>query len=170
MKRRGYRRIGVVLCLWPAMIFASGPVRAEEPASLNPVAHQVLSGLTATLERPLFAPSRSKPAQPAPMPRVEAPPPPPPAPPSVVLIGIMKNNQDICAVLRTGSADKVLRVRIGDDVSGWKVAEIAARHVTLALKERTTSVTLFENQETKSPSGNGRNGRNQRRDDGIRGD
>jgi hypothetical protein len=172
MNRFHRKRIGVVLCLWPVMSFmADGAVRSQEPGVLNPVAQQALSRLSMTLERPLFAPSRHKSAPPAPMVRVEAPPPPPPAPPKVELLGIMKNNQDIRAVLRVGSTEKVLRVHIGDEVGGWKIAEIAARRVTLSLDDRTTSVALFENHETKRLPGNGRNGRGQlRNDDGIRGD
>jgi len=148
---RGHRQASIVLCLWPAMLAAvhSGAC-GQEAGSLNPVAQQALSRLRVTLERPLFTPSRSNPAPPPPMLRAEAPPPqPPPPPPNVTLIGVMKTNEDLCAVLRAGSAETVSRVRIGDAVGGWTVTEIAARHVTLSLDERTTSVSLFRNQDVK---------------------
>jgi hypothetical protein len=47
------------------------------------------------------------------------------------------------AVVRIGPGGKIVRVRIGDDVGGWKVVEIAARRLVLSLEDRTASFSLF---------------------------
>lgn len=41
------------------------------------------------------------------------------------------------------AADKVVRVRTGDDVSGWKVERIEPRRLVLALGERMVDFKLF---------------------------
>lgn len=148
MNRHSRKRTAIVFCLSPAVIFAaSGVSHSQEAASLNPVAQQALSHLTVTLNRPLFVPSRHKPQPQASVLHVEAPQ--PPAPPSVILLGILKSGNGPLAFLRTNGTGKIARVSVGDDVSGWKVAEIAARHIVLALDDRAEYVTLFGNQASK---------------------
>jgi hypothetical protein len=167
MKRDRFNKIGrdagvlgFALCLWAVAISAVGSAaHGQEAGSLNPMAQQSLSHLSETRERPLFAQSRHKPMPPPSPVRIAAPPHPPPMPPKVDLLGIVKTNQDMRAVLRMGSAEKVLHLRLGDVIGGWKVTEIAARHITLSLDDRTTSIALFENPETRPLAGNGRNGR-----------
>jgi hypothetical protein len=112
----------------------------------NPLAKQSLRSLSATLQRPLFAPSRRPPpAEAAPIARVEEPaaPLPPPPQPTVVLVGTLIDAQGPQAILRSGNDNKDKRVRVGDDVSGWKIKDIDDRHLTLALDDRTFSVDLF---------------------------
>ncbi len=143
MSKRKGQRMGIILCLSPVMIFAmDGAAHSQEVA--NPVAQQSFSRLSTTLERPLFAPSRHKPVPPQSIVSIEAPPPAPPlAPPSVILLGVLKSTDATHAVLRAGGAEKIAHVRVGDDVGGWKVAEIAARNLILSLDERTFAVPLF---------------------------
>jgi hypothetical protein len=149
MNKHGRRRMGIVLCLLPAMIFAlDGAARSQETAPANPVAQQAFSRLSMTLERPLFAPSRHKPAPPPPIVSVEAPPPPPLAPPSVILLGVLKSDGATHALLRAGGTEKIAHVHVGDDVGGWKVAEIAARNLILSLDERTFAVPLFAGSDS----------------------
>jgi hypothetical protein len=108
---------------------------------------------------------------PEPPPAVTAEKPLPPPPPSLVLLGTLKDNKGVQAILQEGSAEKVLRVRRGDAVGGWHIAEIAARRVILSHDDQTTSVSLFEHLGAKPFSGNGNKHRNALRDDdGIRGD
>jgi hypothetical protein len=144
MNSQGCARIGMVLCLWPAMMFAAdAAVLSQEPSSVsNPLALQSLSRLSMTLERPLFAPSRRKPVQPVPIAHVEAPPP-PPAPPAVILLGVLKSDDATQALLRTGGTEKIAHVRLGDKVGGWTIAEITARSIVLSLNDRTLAVPLF---------------------------
>ena len=136
----------MILLMDPAAVRAddgSKPSEQSGPAIMNPLAKQSLQSLTATLQRPLFAPSR-KPPPPEPPPVVRAEePPPPPQQPTVVLVGTMIDAQGPQAILRSGSDNKDLRVRVGDDLSGWKITDIDEGHLTLALNDRTFSVALF---------------------------
>jgi general secretion pathway protein N len=121
------------------------PLERHAAAIVNPVERQSLQSFAATLQRPLFAPSRRPtPPEPAPIVRTEEPPPPPPPPqPTIVLVGTMIDAAGPQAILRSGGDNKDLRVRVGDDVSGWKIRDIDQGHLTLALDDRTFSVALF---------------------------
>jgi len=123
---------------------AKGQTRLEPSADLaNPAAAQSLERLSATRERPLFSPSRRPPAPP-PAPVVQrSPPPAPPAAPSVDLFGIVKDADGARAVVRAGPNNKILRVRVGDDIGGWKVSHIEGRKLVLSLGERSSTYTLF---------------------------
>ncbi len=147
--------------IWPAALscLCAGPLFAADallPAPqqnlANPIAQQSRALLSATLERPLFAPSRRAPSREAPPPilATESPPPPEP-PPSVTLLGIVKNDTETRAVLRAGSADKVLHLGLGDAVGGWTITAIEQRRLTLSLNDRTATVALFENREPHAP-------------------
>jgi general secretion pathway protein N len=148
-------QLGAFLCLcWPAIAAATDAlVPAHGPDSVaNPIALQSRELLSATLSRPLFLPSRRAPSREQPRPiAVAEPPPSPPAPPSVILLGIVRTDQTTHALLRSGSAEKVIHARIGDDIGGWKVTEIEPRHVTLSLNERSSSVALFDTREPRLP-------------------
>jgi general secretion pathway protein N len=117
----------------------------EAPAPLdNPLAAQTLDRLSATRDRPLFSPTR-RPPPPPPVARVEpAPPAPPPPPPNVVLIGVVMDSEETRAVVR--ATDKILRLQIGDDVGGWKVAQIDSRKLVLSLDDRFATFMLFANE------------------------
>lgn len=110
----------------------------------NPLAVYPLDRLSATRERPLFAPNRRPEAPPA------APitlPPPPPMPPSVILLGVVIDNGEARAIVQVGQANETLRVRIGDDISGWKVTQIEARQLVLAQDSRMATFTMFSAQQ-----------------------
>jgi general secretion pathway protein N len=53
---------------------------------------------------------------------------------------------DARAVVRVGTADKTRRVRIGDDIEGWKVTQIEERQLVLSLDDRSATFTLFSGQ------------------------
>ncbi|WP_244066665.1 hypothetical protein [Bradyrhizobium sp. Ce-3] len=110
----------------------------------NPVELQPLEQLSTTRDKPLFSPARRQPAKPVvPVARQEPPPPPAP-PPSVVVLGIVSENGDGQAAIRAaGKGDKVVRVRTGDDVGGWKVERIEPRRLVLKQGERTVDFALF---------------------------
>jgi len=109
---------------------------AEGPVS--PLAAQAFDRLSATRERPLFSPTRRRPAPP---PVLALPPPPPPPPPDVALIAVIMDGEDARAVVRAGP--KVRRVQIGDDIDGWKVGQIEARQLVLSLDDRTAKYAMF---------------------------
>ena len=114
---------------------------ATGPAS--PLAAYPLDRLSATRERPLFSPSRRPPAPP-PAPVIAAAPPPPP--PKLILFGIVMDAEEAHAVVGVGTADKTRRVRIGDDIGGWKVTQIEERQLVLSLDDRSATFTLFRGQ------------------------
>jgi general secretion pathway protein N len=121
---------------------------AGDETVTNPVQLQPLQELNATHERPLFSPTRKPPPKVvAPVAEIRAePPPPPPPPPSLVLLGIVSDGTDGRAAIRSGdkgAADKVLRVRAGDALSGWTVEKIEPRRVVLTQGERSADYLLF---------------------------
>ena len=145
--------IAVLLSWWVANCiphaFAQSP---EQPADTlaNPLAAQPLDRLSATRDRPLFSPTR----RPTPPP----PPPPPeqpavavvPQPPNLTLVGIVVDDEGARALIRS-SATKADRVQIGDDIGGWKVAQIDGRKMVLSLDGRFATFTLFSNENSEQP-------------------
>lgn len=132
------------LCLCALVARAAEVPASGEVIVNNPVELQPLQQLSATKDKPLFSPARRPPAKlVAPVARQEPPPPPPP-PPSVVVLGIVSENGDGHAAIRVASrGDKVVRVRTGDDVSGWKVERIEPRRLVLKQGVRSVDFALF---------------------------
>lgn len=156
------RRLLIIACvgvhgsMWVQLAGATGGAQAppalEAPnppgfaTSGNPVAEIPLDRLSATRERPLFSPSRRPPSrrQPAPMAHVEKPPPPSPAsPPSVALFGIVVGVEGPRAFIATGPSERIIWVRPGDDVNGWKVTDISERRLVLSRADLSATFTLF---------------------------
>jgi hypothetical protein len=139
-----------LLVMMPAPVMAadaspqsppSSPPLAAQESLPSPLAAQPLDRLSATRERPLFSPTRRPPPPP---PQVAAAPPPPPAPPpNVALFGIVMDGDEARAVVRAGPAEKIMRVGIGDDIGGWKVAQIEGRRLVLALNGRIATFMMF---------------------------
>jgi len=118
-------------------------------ALLSPLAAQPLDRLSATRERPLFSPTRQPPPPPPPVVAApEPPPPPPPPPPDVALFGIVMDGDEAHAVVRAGPSDKIMRVGVGDDIGGWKVAQIEERRLVLSLDGRTATFMMFAGTST----------------------
>jgi hypothetical protein len=120
-------------------------VQAQAPATptaglASPLAVHSLDRLSATRERPLFSPSRRAPAPPPPIIR---PPPPPPEPPNVTLVGIVMDAGEARAIVQSGPKNEVRRVRTGDDIGGWKVAQIESRRLVLKLDSRMATFSMF---------------------------
>jgi hypothetical protein len=106
-----------------------------------------LEDLSATRERPLFAPTR----RPPPPPRVEAEPEPAPVevkavavvePPPFDLVGAVIGPDKAFALLRNKSTSQVIRLRSGEDAEGWRVGEIGPRSVALERDGRRESLAL----------------------------
>jgi general secretion pathway protein N len=136
--------MAVALCLCASLARAAESPASGDVAVSNPVELQPFPELAATRDKPLFSPTRRPPPKPvAPVARQEPPPPPPP-PPSVVVLGIVSENGDGRAAIRAGGkGDKVIRVRAGDDVSGWKVDRVEPRRLVLTQGERSVDFALF---------------------------
>ncbi len=129
--------VAVMSARWACAAETGGAAAVNNPVELQP-----LDQLSATLARPLFAPTRRPPPKPVAVVARPEPPPPPPPPPSVVLLGIVSEDGDGRAAIKQ-SGDKVMRVRAGDDVGGWKVDRIEPRRLVLTLGERSVDFALF---------------------------
>ena len=131
------------------LAIAAGTASATEAraTSKNPLAAQPLDLLSDTRDRPLFSPSR-RPPPPPPPPVVErAEPPPPVPPPNVVLLGVLTDENGPRVVVRSGSSDKVIRARLGEEIEGWQVAQIESRRLVLSHDARSVSFALFDRQK-----------------------
>ena len=127
---------------------ADDPPLGQGEVAASPLAGQKLERLSATRERPLFSPTRRPP--PAPPAIVQGPPPSPPPPPDVALLGVVMDGEQARAVIRASPADKMTRVTIGDDVGGWKVAQIEGRKLVLSLDGRLATFMMFSGNSAKS--------------------
>jgi Tfp pilus assembly protein PilP len=61
----------------------------------------------------------------------------------VALFGIVIDGDELHAIVRTGPAAPVMHVRVGDDIGGWKVAQIEERRLILVLDDRIATFTMF---------------------------
>jgi hypothetical protein len=50
-------------------------------------------------------------------------------------------------VVRSGSSDKVIRARLGEEIEGWQVAQIESRRLILSHDARSVSFALFDRQK-----------------------
>jgi hypothetical protein len=127
----------------------AGEGREGGAAPPSPLAAQPLDRLSATRERPLFSPTRRPPPPPPPVVVAPEPPPPPPPPPDVALFGIVMDGDEARAVVRAGPAAKIMQVRVGDDIGGWKVAQIDGRRLILSLDDRIATFLMFAGNSAK---------------------
>jgi general secretion pathway protein N len=123
--------------------------RAERPADPtgNPLWAIPLSTLTATRERPLFVPTRRPPAPAVPnTPVAAAPPPPPPAAepeqPPLRLVGAIAGDGEGFAVFLDQGTNNVVRLKTGQDFSGWVLKSVKGREATLEKNQRATTLAL----------------------------
>ena len=105
----------------------------------NSSAHLV-DRLSATRERPLFSPSRRQPPPPA---RLQVLPPPPPRRRRERDSGRRGHGHSGQGYRPVAPQNEIRRVRIGDDVGGWKVAQIEGRRLVLSLDSRLAIFTMF---------------------------
>lgn len=166
------RRSGMVVLLGLCSIVWSAKEACAQTASqaaglANPLAAPSLDRLSATRERPLFTPSR------------RAPPPPPPvasaapvesagSPPSISLLGVIIAVEGPRAVINDLTRNKIVRVRIGDEIDGWKVRQIDERLLVLWRDGRSASFKLFNGEHTKLPPGQTLNAANKQPEPGPR--
>ena len=134
---------------------AQDPGRAAVPLA-NPIAAQSLEQLSAMLDRSLFSPSRRR--APAPPPVVQAPAPAelPPAPPNLVLLGVVMDGESARALVRAGADQRLLRAQMGDEIDGWKVAQIDGRKVVLASQDGRFATYRLFNDEHGGTDANGK--------------
>jgi general secretion pathway protein N len=121
------------------------PALPRDALLINSLAGWPLERLTATRERPLFSPSRRPAATPpaarslpATRPPVQAP---TISPPDVVLFGTVRHGEEMRAIIKM-PGDRIVRLKPGDDIEGWKVSEIDKRRVVLSSGPRSIEVSL----------------------------
>jgi general secretion pathway protein N len=129
----------------------SGPQQRSAERPLEPTGNPLwgipLSTLNATRDRPLFTPSRRAPA-PAiagPVAAPSAPPPPPPAEPEtpqLVLVGAIASETEGIAVFLDRNTNNIIRLRTGQDHSGWVLRSVKGREATLQKDQQTMTLAL----------------------------
>ena len=132
----------------PVDVAPAAPTRVDRSdPSGNPLWAIPLSALTATRERPLFLPSRRAPAPAvAGMPVVAAPPPSPRASveeqPPLTLVGAIASETEGFAVFLDQATNNVIRLKTGQDHSGWVLRSVKGREVTLQKEGRAATLML----------------------------
>jgi general secretion pathway protein N len=137
------------------------PLRGARPAakpqvSANPLWGIPFSALTATRERPLFAPTRRAPAPAVANAPIVAPPP-PPAPaviehPDLILVGTVTGEAHDLAVFIEPATHKTVRLLAGQNHKGWVLQSVEAKSVTLHKGNRTESLALPPPSATAGPT------------------
>jgi len=123
------------------------PRVAEKAQSGNPLWAIPLRRLSATRERPLFAPSRRPPPPVVAYQLASVPPPPPPKPaepekPRLELIGTIVGEGDAIGVFFNQATRSVLRLKTGQAHEGWILREVQRRDVSLVKGSQAVLLAL----------------------------
>jgi len=136
-------------------IGAPAPV-TEPPLRRNPLWAIPLKSLNATLDRPLFSPSRRPPARAIASPQV-TPQKPAAAPdagePPLNLVGVVTGTEDGYAVFINTTTHDIVRLRIGEGHDGWILRSAKGRQVVLERNHRTAVVALPQPSADKKQDG-----------------
>ena len=119
---------------------------ADDPPRGNPLWNIPVKTLTATRERPIFSSSR----RPPPAPVIAAPPvlPPPvskptePERPLLTLVGTVSGEQEAFGIFLDQTANKIVRLKLGDDHHGWILRQVRGREVMLQKARETAFLAL----------------------------
>jgi hypothetical protein len=118
----------------------------QPPLAGNPLWGIPLSMLDATRERPIFSASRRPPMQPVVAERVVAAPPPPklaePEEPLLTLVGTAIGTPKNVAVVLDRTTKILVRLHVGETVSGWILRSVDSRTVTVEKNSQTVTVAL----------------------------
>jgi len=131
----------------PVDMSPNAPRTAQSAPTGNPLWAIPLSALTATRDRPLFLPPRRPPAPAVagtPVVAAPAPPPPPAEPeqPPLTLVGAVAGEHESFAVFLDQSTNSVIRLKTGQDHSGWVLRAVKGREAILQKDRRTTTLAL----------------------------
>jgi general secretion pathway protein N len=132
---------------------APAATEKEAPANANPLWAIPVGSLTATLQRPLFSPSRREPvlapavvAPVAPVKAVVAPP--EPEKPQLSLVGVVAGTSDGLAVFLNLTTHDIVRLRIGEGHQGWVLQSVKGREAVLEKNHRTAVIEMPASEET----------------------
>src|SRR5262249_34156144 len=127
---------------------ATVPSRADLPDSST---KQALSGrgnrlwvipltsLTASLERPIFSPTRRRPplaVKPAPTQSPST------VQPLLALVGAIAGENDGVAIFLDGTTKGIIRLKTGEHHAGWTLQEVKAREAILEKEQNTAILAL----------------------------
>jgi general secretion pathway protein N len=112
----------------------------------NPLWSIPVKTLAATRDRPIFSPSRRPPPSPViAAPQVLPPPvskPTEPERPRLTLVGTVTGEQEAFGIFLDQTANKIVRLRLGDDHLGWILRQVRGREVMLQKDGETTFLAL----------------------------
>jgi len=132
---------------------AAATAPAQAPVTGNPLWSKPLNRLTATRERPLFAPTRRPPAVAAAVQPVVAPPPPPkpvePEKPQLSLLGTVAGSREKIGLFVDSATKSVVRLKTGENHKGWILRDVNPREVELA-RGLDTAVLSMPSPEMKA--------------------
>jgi hypothetical protein len=105
-----------------------------------------LKDLTATRERPLFAPTRRRPPPPQTRVVTVAPEHPPEKTPKMVLTGIIERQSETIVVLRDVATSESISLRSGESVGPWRVQAQNDHSVILSDGTKQFTLEIFTGQ------------------------
>src|ERR1700720_131239 len=118
----------------------------QPPPGGNPLWGIPIDALDATRERPVFSASRRPPMPPVVAQRVAAPPPPPkpaePEQPLLTLVGTAIGAPKNVAVVLDRTTKTLVRLHVGEAVSGWILRSVDSRTMTVEKNSQTVTVAL----------------------------
>ena len=118
----------------------------QPPPGGNPLWGIPISALDATRERPVFSASRRPPMPPVVAERVVAPPPPPkpaePEQPLLTLVGTAIGQAKNVALVLDRTTKTLVRLHVGEGVSGWILRAVDSRKMTLEKNSQTVTLAL----------------------------
>lgn len=127
---------------------------ASKTTQLNPLAELDVAAFDEMLQRPLFNPTRA-PAPPPPEPVVEQPQAAveeaplaaeePVRPEDFALLGIASKDGAWSVVMRWNPSNEIHRLKTGDEIQGWSLAEITSQKVKLSRNGTMLDISMFQN-------------------------
>jgi hypothetical protein len=135
------------------------PTKPERTTFGNPLWGIPLGSLSVTRERPIFSASRRGPAVAVSVPRSEPVKPivrpPEPEHLNLTLVGTVVSEAESIGVFLDQSTHIFIRLRAGEEHSGWIVRSIKARKASLEKNSRTETLSLPARQDTspRPPAG-----------------
>jgi len=129
---------------------ASVPSRAELPDNGtkqalnrrgNPLWAIPLTSLTASLERPIFSPTRRRPPVAVKLAPTQSP---SALQPLLALVGAIAGENDGIAIFLDGTTKGIIRLKTGEHHAGWTLQEVKAREAILQ-KEQNTAILALPN-------------------------
>lgn len=143
----------------PPITAIDPPVETAAATGLvNPMGKLTVDDVSEITTRPLFNPDRAgaPPPEPPPDPEpvVDNPPPPPPdvTAADFSLLAVAGPSDALLAMVRFTKTNRVYRVRQGQFVEDWKVAEVNLRTAALERGGTTLSLSLFDGTKPKVPA------------------